>query len=166
MAGRQARALRDDESMKPRPSTDVDLAHAWYVSEGVFAASTEPTQYLDVLDLLPAKVDAGRASVTYARDGGAVSLAGASLVFDTHEDDLPEVTGLRSLGAIAGGARGQGLKGLVWQADTELRKIPAVVRGIGRDLREAARKGRVPSSIVPGAFVAGIVTTLFLTWIF
>ena len=153
--------------MKPRPGTDVDLAHPWYVAEGVFAASTEQTQYLDILDLLPAKADAARASVTYARDGGeSVSLAGASLVFDTHEDDLPEAQTFTGLASIAGGARGQGLQGLVWQADGELRKIPAVLQGIGRDIQQAVRKGRVPSSIVPGAFVAGIVTTLFLTWIF
>ncbi len=153
--------------MKPRRGTDVDLAHPWYVAEGVFAASTEQTQYLDVLDLLPAKADAALASVTYARDGGeSVSLAGASLVFDTHEDDLPETPRFAALASIAGGASGAGLKGLVWQADGELRRIPGVLQGIGRDLREAVRKGRVPSSIVPGAFVAGIVTTLFLTWIF
>lgn len=153
--------------MKPRPATDVDLAHPWYVAEGVFAASTEQTQYLDVLDLLPAKAEAARASVTYARDGGqSVSLAGASLVFDTHEDDLGEPAAFTGLTSIAATARGQGLKSLVWQADAELRKIPAVLQGIGRDLREAARKGRVPSAIVPGAFAAGIVTTLFLTWIF
>jgi hypothetical protein len=154
--------------MKPRPATDVDLAHPWYVESGVFAAATEQTQYLDVLDLLPAKADAARAAVTYARDGGAVSLSGASLVFDTHDDDLPDsaLTGMTSMPRILPTGGGAGLKGLVWQADGELRKIPAVLRGIARDLREAAKKGHVPSSIVPGAFVAGIVTTLFVTWIF
>jgi hypothetical protein len=153
--------------MKPRPATDVELAHPWYVEQGVFAASTEQTQYLDVLDLLPAKAEAARASVTYARGGGqSVSLAGASLVFDTHDDDLPEAGMFSGLASIAGTARGQRLKSLVWQADAELRKIPAVLQGIGRDLRDAARKGRVPSSIVPGAFAAGIVTTLLFTWIF
>lgn len=153
--------------MKPRPSTDVDLAHPWYVEQGVFAASTEQTQYLDVLDLLPAKADMARAAVTYARDGGqSVSIAGASLVFDTHEDDMTPPPRFASLSDVMHGARGQGLQKLAWQADAELRKVPAVIRGIARDLREAARKGRVPSSVVPGAFVAGIVTTLLMTWIF
>lgn len=156
--------------MKRRPATDVALEHPWYVAEGVFAAATEQTQYLDVLDLLPASADTARAAVTYARDGGqSVSLAGASMVFDTNEEDqeyLPEAAPFAGLGAITQGARGAGLKSLLWQADGELRKVPAVLRGIGRDLRETVRKGRVPSPVVPGAFLAGIVTTLLVTWIF
>jgi len=98
--------------MKRRPATDVALEHPWYVAEGVFAAATEQTQYLDVLDLLPATADTARAAVTYARDGGqSVSLAGASMVFDTNEDDqeyLPEAAPFAGLGAITQGARGAG----------------------------------------------------------
>jgi hypothetical protein len=151
--------------MKPRPRTDVQLAHPWFVAEGVFAAGTEQTQYLDVLDLLPAKADTARAAVTYARDGREVSLQGASLVFETHEDDLPEAEPRVDLARMARAASAEGLKRLMWQADAELRKVPAVLRGIGGDLRQAIRKGHVPASIVPGAFIAGIVMTLFVSWI-
>ena len=156
--------------MKRRPSTDVQLDHAWFVSEGVFAAATEQTLYLDVLDLLPASADAARKAVTYARDGGEVSLQGASLMPETRYEDYgdPAETTTPSIpfAPIAKASRSSGLKKLVWQADGELRRVPAVLKGIGRDLRDAARKGSVPASVVPGAFLAGIVTTLLVGWVF
>lgn len=151
--------------MKQRPATDVHLDHAWFVSEGVFAAATEQTQYLDVLDLLPANADAARKAVTYARDGGEVSLQGASLMPELRDEDYGEPTTGHALAPIAKTRRGGGLGQLVWQADGELRRVPAVLRGIGRDLRDAARKGSVPASVVPGAFLAGIVTTLLVGWV-
>lgn len=150
--------------MKPRPATDVHLDHAWFVSEGVFAAATEQTQYLDVLDLLPASADAARKAVTYARDGREVSLQGASLMPETRDEDYGDPAPTSAFAPITTGRSG-GLKRLVWQADAELRRVPAVLRGIARDLRDAARKGSVPASVVPGAFLAGIVTTLLVGWV-
>lgn len=146
--------------MKPPPPPVAPLAHPWFVKTNVFAATAEPTLYLDVLDLLPADARSAGNAVRYQRPAGeTVSLAGASLVFENPDDDsTAELTSPLSPHA-------EGLKELVWQADAELRKVPAVLRGIVRDLRRAAQ-GRVPGTVLPAAFVAGVVTTLLATWIF
>ena len=151
--------------MKSRPATDVHLDHPWYVAEGVFAAATEQTQYLDVLDLLPASADAARQAVTYARDGNEVSLKGASLAPELRDEDYGDPTPVATFAPIAPVGRAAAVRRLMWQADGELRRVPAVVRGVVRDLRDAARRGSVPASVVPGAFLAGIVTTLLVGWV-
>ncbi|MBI2898248.1 MAG: hypothetical protein HYY06_32155 [Deltaproteobacteria bacterium] len=149
--------------MKPRPSTDVALADPWFKGEEVFAKAVGETQYLSVLDLLPADAKEARAAVTYARDGaGAVSLKGASLMFD-QTDEYATQAPAPIFARPAGKGR---LGGLVWQADAEVRKAPAILRGIARDLRQLLRERKVPASALTGAFAAGVVTTLMVGWIF
>jgi hypothetical protein len=122
---------------------------------------SDPTQCLDVVDLIPAGPEARRGLVTYVRAEGVVSVAGASLVFDQPaelEELAPVVTRTRRPGST------------VWPRLRDLaRRGGPVLRGVVRRLRAHAgairrdlHEGRVTVRLVATSFAAGVLFTLLL----
>jgi hypothetical protein len=149
----------------PPPPPAAPLTDPWFKGDKVFSVSAPgETELLDLADLIPAENTRTGASVTYARDGAAISLRGAALLFE-HTDELSLVCANTVVTRTAIPPRVV-LREMARQGEAELRRAPAILGGIGRDLRQLMADGKMPLSAFAGAFAAGVFATLMVGWMF